>query len=133
MSITLSDIRDFTASVVPVSGTPVYMAKLPDGQDETLCVYHSKHSHAYKTAIGGHDLKSYEETYCTWLIHWNRSPRETENFAKQLFEVLRGITDVEINNKRIQFILPLYELQDIGCDDAGVYEYVIEAVVISKK
>lgn len=133
MSITLSDIRDFTASVVPISATPVYMAKLPDGQDETVCVYNSKHSHTYRTAIGGHDLKSYEEKYCTWLIHWNRSPRESEDAARQLFEVLRGITDVEINNKIIQFILPLYELQDIGCDDAGVYEYVIEAVVISKK
>ena len=109
------------------------MAKLPDGLTEVICVYHSKHSHAYKTAIGGHDMKSFEEHYCTWLVHWSASPRDTEAAARQLFGLLQDTKDAVVNNKKIQFILPLYEPQDVGCDDAGVYEWVIEAVVVAEK
>lgn len=127
----LADIRDYTASVV--GSIPVYMDKLPDGLSKVVCVYNSKHTHTYKTSIGGHDLKSYEEKYCTWLVHWNASPTDAETAARELFELLRDTKDATINGKTIKFILPIYEPQDVGCDDAGIYEWVIEAVVVSDK
>ena len=50
-----------------------------------------------------------------------------------MFEVLRRVRDAEINKETIKFIQPLYEPQDVGTDDSGIYEMVIEAVVIYKK
>lgn len=38
-----------------------------------------------------------------------------------------------MNNAKIKFIQPLYELQDVGTDDAGIYEMVLEAAVIYEK
>ena len=38
-----------------------------------------------------------------------------------------------INNKTIKFIQPLYEPQDVGTDDSGIYEIVIEMAVIFEK
>ena len=52
----------------------------------------------------------------------------------ELFEKVRSARNVSINNEMIKFIQPLYELQDVGVDDAGIYEMVIEmAVVYDKK
>ena len=69
----------------------------------------------------------------TFLVHWNKSPRDTEKATTDMFEVLRRVRDAEINKETIKFIQPLYEPQDVGTDDSGIYEMVIEAVVIYKK
>lgn len=111
----------------------VYMGKMDAKQDKSIGVYNSKHTHVYKTAIGGPDLESYGTKYVTFLVHWNKSPGETEKAATALYEAVRGVREVTVNNKTIKFIQPLYELQDIGTDDAGVYEMVIEAAVIYEK
>ena len=67
------------------------------------------------------------------MVHWNRSPRDTEKAATELFEKLRAARNTEINNETIKFIQPLYEIQDVGTDDAGIYEMVIEVAVIFEK
>ena len=104
--MTLADVRDYVESLKLADH--VYMGKMPDKQDKSIGVYNSKHQYAYSTAIGGPDLQSYGTKYVTLLVHWTRSPRETEEAAAALFE-------------------------DVGTDDAGIYEMVIEAAVIYQK
>lgn len=41
--------------------------------------------------------------------------------------------DVNVNNETIKFFQPLYDVQDVGTDDAGIYEMVIEGVFIYEK
>lgn len=127
----LSDVRDWVESLELAEH--VYMGKLDAKQEKSIGVYHSKHQHAYKTAIGGPALESYGTKYVTFLIHWNKSPRDTEKAAVALFEDVRDAREVTINNKTIKFIQPLYEVQDVGTDDAGIFEMVIEAAVIFEK
>lgn len=124
----LSDVRDYIATLNIADH--VYMGKMPDKQDKSIGVYNSKHQYPYKTAIGGYTNKSYGAKYVTFLVHWNKSPRDTEKAAVALFDALVKARDVVINGNKIKFIQPLYEPQDIGTDDAGVYETVIEAAVI---
>lgn len=109
------------------------MGKLPDKPEKSIGVYNSKHQRAYHTAIGGSHLEGYGEKPVTILVHWNRSPRDTEKAATELFEKLRAARNTEINNETIKFIQPLYEIQDVGTDDAGIYEMVIEVAVIFEK
>lgn len=127
----LSDVRDYVASLGLAEH--VYMGKMPDKQEKSIGVYNSKHTYAYKTAVGGPALESYGTKYVSLLVHWNKSPRDTEKAATALFEAVSRAREVTVNAKTIKFIQPLYELQDIGTDDAGVYEMVIEAAVIYGK
>lgn len=41
--------------------------------------------------------------------------------------------DITINDETIKFIQPLYEIQDVGTNDSGICEMVIEAAVIYAK
>lgn len=127
----LSDVRNYIESLNLADH--VYMGKMPDKQDKSIGVYNSKHEHAYSTAIGGPDLASYGTKYVILLVHWNRSLRDTEKAATALFDAIRDAKEVTVNNEKIKFIQPLYELQDVGTDDAGIYEMVIEAAVIFEK
>ncbi len=127
----LSDVRDFIASLGIAEY--VYMGKLDSKQDKAIGVYNSKHTHQHETAIGGAAMQSYGTKYVTFLVHWNKSPRDTEKAASALFDAVRGAREVIVNNAKIKFIQPLYELQDVGTDDAGIYEMVLEAAVIYEK
>ena len=127
----LSDVRDFVASLGLADH--VYMGKMPDKHEKSIGVYNSKHQHAYSTALGGPANESYGVKYVSLLVHWNKSLRDTEKAATSLFEAVRGVREVTVNETEIKFIQPLYELQDVGTDDAGIYEMVIEAAVIYEK
>lgn len=127
----LSDARDYIASLGLAEH--VYMGKMPDKQEKSIGVYNSKHSHAYKTAIGGPTLASYGTKYVTLLVHWDKSPRDTEKAATALFGAVREAREATINEATIKFIQPLYEPQDVGTDDAGIYEMVIEVAFIFAK
>lgn len=127
----LSDVRDYIDSLGLAEH--VYMGKMPDKPDKSIGVYNSKHQQVYQTAIGGPDLESYGTKYVTLLVHWNKSPRDTETAAMALFDTVKKARETTINNKIIKFIQPLYEVQDVGTDDAGIYEMVIEMAVIFGK
>ena len=127
----LSDVRDYIASL-KLAGH-VYMGKLDAKPDKSIGVYNSKHEYAYRTAIGGYPLESYGTKYVTLLVHWNKSPRDTEKAVTALFYAVRDVREVTINDATIKFIQPLYDIQDIGTDDSGVYEMVIELAVIYEK
>lgn len=128
----LSDVRDYIASLGITKN--VYQGKLNAKQDKSFGVYNSKHTHAYKTAIGGVHLESYGTKYVTFLVHWNKSPRDTEKAAVDLFEALRDTRDVAINTAKIKFVqLLVNEPVAVGTDDAGIYEMVIEAAIFYQK
>lgn len=127
--MTLADVCDFTESLAIADH--VYMGDLPDKEEKSIGVYNSKHQQAYHTALGG--VSGYGQKYVTFLVHWNKSLRETEKAATTLFDRLCEVRSSKINQETIQFIQPLYDLQDIGKDDNGICEMVIEAAVIYKK
>lgn len=130
--IKLSDVRDYIESLKIAEH--VYSGKMDSKEDKSFGVYHSKHIYEYRTAIGGPALKSYGTKYVTLLIHWNKHQRETEDAAIKLFEALEKTSEVVVNEKTIKFIqLLVNEPVDVGTDDAGVYEMVIEAAVIYQK
>lgn len=128
----LSNVRDYISSLGLAER--VYMGKMDAKPDRSIGVYNSKHGQAYKTAIGGSSMRSYGTKQVTVLIHWTRSPAETERAAKKLFEKLAKTSEVNINDQKIKFIQPLTEEPvDVGTDDSGIYEMVIEAAVIYER
>lgn len=130
--IKLSDVRDYIESLKIAEH--VYSGKMDVKEDNSFGIYHSERTYAYRTAIGGPSMQSYGIKYVTFLIHWSKSQRETEDAAIKLFTLLESTREVEINSKTIKFIqLLVNEPVDVGTDDAGVYEMVIEAAVVYQK
>lgn len=131
--ITLKNIRDYISSLHITEDEHVYMGTLDAKQEKSLGVYNSKHKYSSHRALGGPDLEGYGEKYITILIHWNKSPRDAEKVAVGLYETLRRARDIQTEDGTIKFFQLLYDPQDIGTDDSGIYEWVIEAAVIFEK
>lgn len=129
--MTLADVRDYIASLDLTK--EVYMGKIPDKTERSIGVYNSKHQYPYHGTLGGPNQQGYGIKHITLLVHWNKSPRDTEKVATALFDAINIVRDAKINKTTIKFIQLLYDLQDIGTDETGVYEYVIEAAVIYEK
>lgn len=125
--MTLADVRDYIASLNLTK--EVYMGKLPDKPEQSIGVYNSKHQYPPHRTLGGPDWQGYGIKHVTL----NKSPRDAEKAATALFDAINVVRDAKINETTIKFIQTLYDLQEIGTDDAGVYEYVIEAAVIYEK
>ena len=128
----LSDVRDYIDGLNLAEH--VYSGKMDAKKEQSIGVYYSKHTYAYRTSIRGPSQQSYGTKYVTFLVHWNKSQRETEDAAFQLFNELQKAREVTINNKTIKFIQLLNnEPVDVDTDEAGVYEMVIEAAIIYAK
>ena len=128
----LEDFRDYIATLGLADH--VYMARLPDKQDRSIGVYNASRNDAYMTAVGGPELKSYGIRNVSLLVHWNRSPRETEDAAWALYRALERTREAQANNATIKFVQLLYdEPIDVGTDDAGVCEMTIDAAVVYQK
>lgn len=121
--ITLADIRDWLKAYSNAEN--FYIGKLDSKQDKSLGVYSLKRTGAPVTAIGSES--TYDIIGVSLLIHWNTNANETEIEARQLYEALRTIKNETINNTLVYMIeLLVPEPVDVGTDDSGVYERVIE-------
>lgn len=130
----LEDVRDLVSGLGFTEDHNVYMGKLDAKQDKSIGVYNLKRSAPYTVAIGGKDKESYGTKQISILIHWNRSMRDTEAVAAELFDKLAAMREVRINEKQIKFIHPLVDQPvDVGTDDNGIYEMVIEIELIYER
>lgn len=130
-TLLLKDVRDWVETL-GISEN-VYSGKLPDHTDKAIGVYNSKHTQKYKAAYGGESCESYGIKQLTFLVHWSRDQIATEEVACQLMDAVRNAREVHMNDAIIKFFQPLYETQDVGTDDNGIYEMVIEAAAIYSK
>ncbi len=121
--ITLSNIRDWLKSFKIAQH--YYIGKLDSKQDKSLGVYTLKKSDSPVTAIG--ENSTYDIIGVSLLIHWNNNANEAETAARRLFEALRTVKNVEIDDTKIYMIqLLVPEPVDVGTDEYGIYERVIE-------
>lgn len=130
--ITVNDIREWIETLG--ISEEVYANRLDAAKTEAIGVYNSKHQHEYKIAIGGHALESYRPLFITLLVHWNTNPPESEETARALFSTIESARNVHLGERKdIIFVQMLYEPQDIGTDENGICEWVIECAFICRK
>lgn len=128
--MTLADVRDYVATLSIAIDANCYSGKLADKKDKSIGTYHLKQNRPPVIAIGGIENSSYNTKGISLLVHWNKSQRETENAAQQLYDALLSCRNVDINDSKILFIKHLYnEPISIDTDEQGVYEYVIECFI----
>ena len=121
--ITLANIRDYIKQLAIADNH--YIGKLDNKKDKSIGVYSLKRGSPPVTAISGNS--TYDIIGVSILIHWNNNANETEIIARKLYEKLRTVKQLKINNTQIYMIqLLVPEPVDIGTDNKGVYERVIE-------
>lgn len=121
--ITLSNVREWLKSLIDAEH--FYIGRLDDKQEKSVGVYTLKTSGEPLRGIGSADL-SFDVIAVSVLVHWNENANETEVNARNLFEKLRTIKNVTINDSKVYMIqLLVPEPIDVGTDGT-IYERVIE-------
>lgn len=127
--MTLANVRDFLKTII--NAEHFYIGRLDNKQDKSVGVYTLK--------TGGEPLRgvgtelSYDVIAVSLLIHWNNNANETEVCARTLYNKLRTIKNVTINNSKVYLIQLLTpEPIDVGTDNE-VYERVIEMKIFFER
>ncbi len=130
MILTLVDLATHLATLSIADRDHIYCGKMPDKKDRSIGVYNLQRSQANRETIGGDENSSYRVKPVSLLVHWDKSTERTEQAAESLFEAVKGIRDVTVNGKRILFARMLTDNPvDVGTDDNGIYEMVVEAEI----
>lgn len=123
--ITLANIRDWLKTFEIAEN--YYIGKLDNKKDKSIGVYSLNKSNLPVIALGGLENTTYNIKSVSVLIHWTKNADETEKAAFDLFDKLLSVKNVQINGTQIYYLkLNASEPIDVGTDDKGVYERVIE-------
>lgn len=134
MKILLRDIRDYISAFNISDDDNCYCGKLEDKRQKSIGVYPLKSSRPPEGTVGGDKNRSYYTKGISLLVHWNKSPTDTEEAAVKLYERLKNMRAAEINGHTIKFIqMQQEEPIWVGTDDKGIYEYVIECLFYIEK
>lgn len=127
MMLGIGDVRDYIAGLGIADNNNVYCGKLDNKKDKSIGVYNLNRQRPPQTAVGGLNNSSYRVKSISILVHWNTSVRDTEKAAEQLYNMLRDMNHITINVTKVFFTKMLVdEPVDVGTDDKGIFESVIE-------
>jgi len=129
--ITISDFKDWLKTKIDC---PTWFTGGLRAPDEQAIVIYNGQAFINPMAIGGLQYSSYKGKGIRILVHWNKNVRESELKALEVYNVLHGLTNIEIADKRvIQFNMREPEPIYLGVDESGIYEYVIDLEIIHER
>lgn len=127
MMLGIGDVRDYIAGSWLADNNNVYCGKLDNKKDKSIGVYNLNRQRPPQTAVGGLNNSSYRIKPVSILVHWNTSVRDTEKAAEQLYNMLRDTNNKIINDTKLLFTkMQVDGPVDVGTDDKGIFESVIE-------
>lgn len=123
----IGDVRDYIAGLGIADNINVYCGKLDDKKNKSIGIYNNNKQRPVQMAVGGLNNSSYRVKSVSILVHWNTSARDTEKTAEKLYNMLRDMNHITINDTKVFFTKMLVdEPVDVGTDDKGIFESVIE-------
>lgn len=112
-----------------------YCGKLDSKKEKALGVYPLRRSGKPYRAFQG--LESYDKTSVSLLIHFNKNVTETQEAAFKIFNYLHTLHVHELadvnGHEVIHIDLLSSEPEFVGTDNNGIYEFVIEFELYTKK
>lgn len=128
--IYLSDVREWIRTLIQADH--FYIGRLDRKPEKAIGVYQRK-GVAPPVAAVGRD-SSYEVKPVSVLIHWNKNADQTEKAALELYEAIKTAETFTLGDTRVLFIkLPYSEPIDVGSDDNGIFERVIDFDIFYEK
>lgn len=128
MILTLLDVAMHLSTLGIADRSHIYCGKMQDKKEKCIGVYNLDRAQPKRETIGGDENSSYRVKQVSFLVHWDKSTEHTEQASDSLFEAVKGIRKVTVNGKKILFTRMLTDNPvDVGTDDNGIYEMVVEA------
>lgn len=128
MTLMLSEIRDWMKT--QIQSPNWYIGKIDGSKPECIGLYNINTGRSPYIAIGGLDNTSYATKAVSILVHWSKNADKAERKAHEVYGALFCRGDVEIGGRRvITFDMRTPGPIDVGTDDEGIYEYVIETTI----
>lgn len=111
-----------------------YIGTLDKKKEKSLGVYNLKRSIKPVIAVGGLENTSYSIKRISLLVHYSKAMDETEEKAYKLYEEIMTSQPRSIGKHEVMFIGMLNnDPVDVGRDDSGICEYVIEFEIYYKR
>ncbi|SFE11463.1 hypothetical protein SAMN04487969_101128 [Paenibacillus algorifonticola] len=124
--MTTGEVRDWLKT--QVESPAWYIGKLDGKQPQCIGVY-NLNAGSPVIALGGLEQTSYAVKGVSILVHWGKNANIAERKAHEVYAALFGQV-AEIGGRRvISFDMRVPEPVNVGTDDDGIYEYVIETII----
>lgn len=124
--MTLLNVADMLANILGFAD--VYAGNLNSNLTRAIGVYNPKQSGNRKICIGGKACTKTLEKRISILVHWTDNPTTCEQEAELIVETLTDVREYKADNYTVHFI-SCNNPVDVGRDDRGTCEYVIEATL----
>ena len=125
-------VEEVLAWVKTLSTKPehYYCGMLNDKKDKSFGIYQLKDQLSRDISLGGTTNTKTAVKGISILVHWTKSTRDTEDIAAALYDALATAQKVVIGGKQVNYIQLLHnESIDVGADDNGICERVIEFII----
>lgn len=126
--MTLRDVMEFLQKL-ETKADNYYCGTLNGKKDKSIGVYQLKSRLGAQIAIGGRENTKTLKKAISLLVHWTNNSDDTEKFAKALYDELEGVKSATIGGHSVNYIeLLQFEPVDVGTDENGIFERVIECI-----
>ncbi|ASA26358.1 hypothetical protein B9T62_16910 [Paenibacillus donghaensis] len=105
-----------------------YIGKIDSSKTQCIGLYNIN-AGTPVLAIGGLENTSYAVKAVSILVHWSKNADTAERKAQEVYAALFGQSGVIGGKRVIAFNMRTPEPVDVGTDDAGIYEHVIETTI----
>ena len=126
--MTLRDVMEFLQGL-KAKADNYYCGTLDSKKNKSIGVYQLKSRHGSQIAIGGRANTKTQIKGISILVHWTQNSDDTEKIAQALYDELENVKSATIGSHICDYIeLLQYEPVDVGTDEHGIFERVIECI-----
>lgn len=124
--MTLLNIADMLAKVLDFKD--IFAGNINGNLERCIGVYNLKKTGKNRICIGGKACTKTHEKNISILIHHTDNPTLAEGEAERVFDILTNLRNELTEGGTVRF-MALDEPQNVGRDERGICEYVIEGTV----
>lgn len=122
----LSEVREYLKSKIECPHW--YSGKIDASEEQCIGLYNIPSS-TQNIALGGLENTSYSTKALSILIHWTKNCDKAERKAQEVYNALFGQNGKIGEHRVIKFDMRTSEPINVGTDNNGIFEFVIETVV----
>lgn len=109
-------------------GDGIAVGTIDESKPRFIGVYDPRSTNKQRICIGGKSATKYQIKKAVILIHWTNNPTEAEAKAREVSELLHGLTDIDMDGVKViasDASHPVWA----GRDVKGVCEYVVNVKI----
>jgi len=128
--MTIAEVRDWLKT--QIESPAWYIGKIDGSKEQCMGLYNVT-GPVPNIAVGGLENTSYATKAVSILVHWGKNAAIAEQKAQEVYQALFG-QKATISGKRVlMFKMRTSEPANVGTDEKGIYEYVIETIIFYER